>query len=268
MQLSSWLSVGQMDDLGRLDSPVHRIDARVKAAVTFAFIAVVVSFGPHEVSALTPLAAYPLYLVAAGGIPVRAIARKILVASPFAVAVAIFNPLLDRETMVMVAGVGISGGWVSFVSVMLRFALTVGAALALVACTGMFRLGAGLQRLGVPSIFVAQLLFLYRYLFVVAEEAVGMVRSVSLRGGDARAIPASAYAGLVGHLLLRSMDRAARVHRAMRARGFDGTVRVQERGTIDGRSIGFAAFWLCSFAAARTWNLAEWLGGLIVGRGA
>jgi cobalt/nickel transport system permease protein len=114
--------------------------------------------------------------------------------------------------------------------------LTVGAALILVACTGMYRLGAGLERLGVPQLFVTQLLFLYRYLFVVADEGSRMVRSVRLRSAGAEGLSLRVYGSLVGHLLLRSMDRAERVHRAMVARGFDGEVRTLEPGRFRGRT--------------------------------
>jgi hypothetical protein len=50
--------------------------------------------------------------------------------------------------MLFVAAIGtfvIKGGRVSFASIMFRSFLTVGVALVMVACTGMYRLGAGLQ---------------------------------------------------------------------------------------------------------------------------
>jgi cobalt/nickel transport system permease protein len=149
-----------MDELGRMDTPVHRVDARAKALVTLAFIAVVISFPVHEVSALTPFLLFPVTLIALGRIPARHILSKILLAAPFALVVGIFNPLIDRQPLATFGSFIVTGGWISFVSIMLRFILTVGAALALIACTGMNRLGEGLERLGVPRVFVVQLLFL------------------------------------------------------------------------------------------------------------
>jgi cobalt/nickel transport system permease protein len=166
MKVADWIEIGRMDDLGRMDTPVHRLDARAKALVTLAFVVAVVSFPRREFSALTPFLLYPVALISLGRIPASHIARKILVAAPFALAIGIFNPLMDRQPVALVGPFAITGGWLSFASIMLRFVLTVGAALALVACTGMYRLGAGLERLGVPSLFVVQVLFLYRYLFV------------------------------------------------------------------------------------------------------
>lgn len=265
MGLAHWIDIGGMDELGRLDTPVHRLDARAKSVVTLAFIAVLMSFDRHELSALTPFALFPLVMLSLGQLPLLPLLRKIAVAAPFAVMVGLFNPWLDREPVAAVGGWVITGGWLSFASILVRFLLTVGAALILVACTGMYRLGAGLERLGVPQLFVTQLLFLYRYLFVVADEGNRMVRSVRLRSAGAEALSLRVYGPLVGHLLLRSLDRAERVYRAMVARGFDGEVRTLEPGRFRWTDALFVAGWLAFFAAARAWNLAELSGHWLTG---
>lgn len=265
MGIAHWVEIGSMDELGRQDTPVHRLDARAKAAVTLIFIAVVMSFGRHELSALTPFAFYPLALMGVGRIPLQPVLRKVLLAAPFALVVGIFNPLLDREPLAQLGPWVVTSGWLSFASIMTRFVLTVGAALVLVACTGMYRLGAGLERLGLPRVFATQLLFLYRYLFVVAEEGVTLRRSVELRSGGVRALAVRTYGSLVGHLLLRSMDRADRIHRAMVARGFDGEVRLLQPGRFGAREVFFVAGWLAFFAVARRWNLADLLGRALTG---
>jgi cobalt/nickel transport system permease protein len=263
MKFTDWTEIGGMDELGRLDTPVHRLDARAKAGVTLAFLVVVMSFGRHEISALTPLFLYPLALISIGRIPPRYILGKMLVAAPFALFIGAFNPLLDHRPVAAIGSWIITGGWLSFASIMLRFLLTVGAALTLVACTGMYRLGAGLEQLGVPSVFVTQLLFLYRYLFVVANQGARMMRSVELRSAGVGSLHLRVYGSLVGHLLLRAMDRAERVHRAMMARGFDGQVRVLHRTSFRKTDWAFVCGWLAFFAAARTWNLAGALGRLL-----
>lgn len=265
MGVAAWIELGKMDELGRMDSPVHRVDARAKAFVTLAFVAVVMSFPRYEVSALTPLVLYPLTLVTLGRIPARHILRKVLVAAPFALAVGLFNPFLDRHPHGAIGPIALTGGWVSFASILLRFLLTVWAALALVACTGMNRLGSGLGRMGVPRVFVVQLLFLYRYLFVVADEGGKMLRSVELRSEKGRPLSLRVYGSLLGTLLLRSLDRAERVYRAMVARGFDGEIRVLGRAPFRPADALFVCAWVAYFAAARTWNFAEVLGRLLTG---
>lgn len=267
MGLAHWMEIGSMDEWGRMDSPLHRLDARAKAVTTVCFIAVVMSYGRYEVSALMSFFLYPLALISLGGLPTFPLLRKVLVAAPFAVVVGMFNPWLDREPVAAVGPWLVSGGWLSFASILIRFTLTVSAALVLVASTGMYRLGAGLERLGVPGLFVTQLLFLYRYLFVVADEGSRLVRSVNVRAGGAGALSLRVYGSLVGHLLLRSMDRAERVYRAMSSRGFEGDVRLLEPGRFRPADAWFIAGWLLFFGVARVWNLAGVLGGWLMGVG-
>ena len=263
MGIANWIEIGRMDELGRMDTPVHRVDARAKAVVTFAFIAVVMSFPVHEVSALTPFPLFPVALVALGRIPSRQILKKILIAAPFALVVGMFNPFIDRQPLAVIGPFTVTGGWMSFGSIMLRFVMTVGAALALVACTGMNRLGAGLGQLGVPRVFIVQLLFLYRYLFVVVDEGNKMFRSVELRSERAHPLRLRTYGSLIGTLLLRSMDRAERVYRDMVSRGFDGEIRMLKRSSFRWTDSVFIGGWLAYFIAARTWNLADTLGLLL-----
>lgn len=264
MGLPDWIEIGRMDELGRMDTPAHRLDARAKALVTLAFMGVVMSFPRHAISSLTPFILYPVALVSLGRIPVLYLARKILIAAPFALVIGIFNPLLDREPVMAIGSVTISGGWVSFGSIMFRFLLTVGAALALVACTGMNRLGAALEQMGVPRVFVVQLLFLYRYLFVVSDQATKMKRSAQIRSSG-RPLRLRVYGSMIGHLLLRSMDRAERVYRAMVARGFDGEVRVLHPSSLRWWDAVFAIACVLLFVSARVWNLADGFGRLLTG---
>ncbi|MCX7015404.1 MAG: tetratricopeptide repeat protein, partial [Candidatus Sumerlaeota bacterium] len=123
-----------------------------------------------------------------------------------------------------------------------------------VACTGIYQLCAGLERLGFPRVFAVQLLLFYRYLFVIADEASRMVRSLKVRSANWRALPLRVYGSLQGHLLLRAIDRAQRVYRAMVSRGFDGVIRVSRRLRVTTGDMVFLAGWAAFFAAA-AWAL-------------
>ena len=265
MSFGDWIQIGRMDELARLDTPVHRIDARAKAVTTILFISFVMSFSRYEVSALTPFFLYPLVLMSLGRIPAGFLFRKILVAAPVAVVIGMFNPFLDREPIAAVGGFAITGGWLSFASILVRFILTVSAALVLVACTGMNRLCAGLERMGLPRVFAVQLLFLYRYLFVIVAEGSRMLRSMELRSAGPASMGLRVYGSLVGHLLLRSMARADRIYRAMVARGFDGQIRILLESRLRWVDAAFVVGWAAFFVVARMWNLAELLGRLFTG---
>ena len=215
-----------LEELAARDTPIHRLDPRAKVLTTFAFIVTVVSFHKYDVIRLLPLALYPVVLVSVGNLPLGPILKRLLWAAPFVLFVGVFNPLLDRHALVRIGSVQVSGGWVSFASILLRFALTVGAALILVATSGFYAVCAALEKLLVPKALVTQLLFLYRYAFVLMDEAGRVTRAHSLRAGSGRAVRIRVFGSMAGRLLLRALDRAQRIHRAMLCRGFTGEVRL------------------------------------------
>jgi cobalt/nickel transport system permease protein len=253
-----------LDAMAVRDTPLARIDARAKVIATLAFAVTVVSFDRYAVAALLPLALYPLVLGALGAVPARTVLRKLALAAPFAALVGLFNPLLDRAPMLAIGAVEVSAGWVSFASIVLRFALTVGAALVLIAGTGVHALAAALGQLGAPQAFTMQLLFLYRYAFVLGGEAARMNAARTLRsfGRPARL---SEYGPLAGHLLLRAFDRAQRVHQAMSARGFDGVLRAPRRATWSARDTRFVALWCAYFVFVRWVDPALLIGRVLTG---
>jgi len=267
VKLGQYIEMGRMDELGRLDTPLHRLDARTKIIVTVAFIIGVMSFHRYEVSALMPLFIFPFVIMALGNIPAGYIFRKVAIAAPFALFVGLFNPLFDQHAVLTIGSRTISGGWLSFTSIMVRFSLTVSAALILVACSGIHRLCAGLEQMGVPRLFAVQLLFLYRYLFVIGEEALRMIRSVQMRATGPAALRLHTYGTLTGHLLLRSMDRAQRIYRSMVCRGFDGQVRVLHQTRPGWRDAVFIVGWIAFFIIVRIWNPADGLGRWLTGHG-
>ncbi|WP_319466679.1 cobalt ECF transporter T component CbiQ [uncultured Pseudodesulfovibrio sp.] len=85
-------------------------------------------------------------------------------------------------------------------------------------------LGPALQQLKMPEKICHILLFTYRYIFVIHQEYTIMRRAMAARGFKPKTDSHTyrSYAWLVGMLLVKSWDRAERVHGAMRCRGFRG----------------------------------------------
>lgn len=257
--------LGQLDALALADTPVHRIDPRAKVITTLVFIVCVVSFGKYEVLAMTPFLLYPVVLATEGRIPLGWLAARLVAAAPFALVVGAFNPLLDRQVLAYLGGIGIAGGWVSYGSIVARFLLTTAAALLLVATTSFSGVVCALQRLGVPQVFATQLLFLYRYIFVLAEEALSMGRARDLRSAGHRGTGVRVYGQLLGSLLLRTYARAGRIYSAMLLRGFDGRVRVRGVLRVRPADIAFTVAWSAAFVLFRLVNVPYALGALITG---
>jgi cobalt/nickel transport system permease protein len=261
---SSLFEIGFLDQLATKDTPLHLIDPRIKLITTLCFIITVVSYNHYDFAALFPLILYPLILSEAGQLPGPYLRRKILIASPFAILVGMFNPLFDQQTMLQIGTISISGGWISFASILLRFVLTVSAALILVASTGFASVCMALSRLGMPKVFSTQLLFLYRYIFVLTDEAQRMMRARSLRAFNKRGTGIKVYNSMLGQLLLRTMDRAQRIHRAMLCRGFTGDIRLNKELKIRTFDLVFFAGWLAFFIMVRSSNLPQAVGQLVL----
>ena len=122
----------------------------------------------------------------------------------------------------------VARGWLTAGSILVRFVFGMAALIALASTTRFPGLLKGLERLGVPRLLVGQLRFLYRYLFLLLDEAMHLRQARAAR--DAGRGPLAwrwrASGGLVGVLFVRTLEQAERTHQAMIARGYDGTIRL------------------------------------------
>jgi cobalt/nickel transport system permease protein len=255
-----YFNLGVLDTLSYRNTLIHRLDPRTKVISALAFIVTVVSFPKYEIDRLIPFFLLPVIVFTLGNIPVRFVLKKVLFASVFAVFIGLFNPLLDTRTMYHVLGISISGGWVSFFSILLRFILTMSTVLLLISTTSFPGICHALKKLGIPEIFISQLLFLYRYLFVLMEETMRMVRARDLRSFGTKGRGMRVFVSLFGTLFMRTMERAERVYGAMLSRGFTGTIHA---GRSNGLKIGDFACLLATAGALilfRTQDLVSLLG--------
>lgn len=259
----NYFDIGYMDTLASGSSPLHLLDPRAKLITTLLFIITVVSFGKYTVLEFIPFFVYPMYLISAGGLPVGFLLKKVLLISPFAILIGVFNPIIDREIISHIGTIGISAGWVSFFSILIRFILTVTAALTLIALTGFNSVCEALLKLRVPKPFVVQLLFFYRYLFVLTDEAQRMERARSLRSFHSGAMNYKTFISIVGHLLLRTLDRAERIYRSMCCRGFDGHFRMAKSIKSGWKEFAFVVTWLILFIIFRIFNIPMKLGEFV-----
>lgn len=264
--LDALVEFRQLDLVAAQTSGVHRLDARAKVVVVLAFVVCVMSFGRHAVAPLLPYFAFPILVGVWARLPMAMVARKVAMVVPIALVIALPNVYFDRDALVHVAGVGISGGWISLVSIALRALLAASAAIVLVAVTGFPAVCGALERLGMPRALAVQLLFLYRYLTVLGEEALRMSAARELRAGG-RKLSLRLYGVLVGRLLMRTWDRAERIYLAMCARGFVGDFRGGAPTGFGGREIAFVAGWCVAFLLFRFGDVVHVVGHLVTGGG-
>ena len=216
------------------ESPIHRLDPRVKLLITIAFI---VS------NVLLPDGAWLPFGLSLGLVDISTILSELnygfvfkrsLIALPFTLAAVtlIFtmpgNPLLAFEIGPWQFTIS-NAGLVCFSSIVVRSWLSVQMAILLTATTTFPNITHGLRHLRVPLVLIAILSFMYRYLFVLGEEAVRLIRArdarsaISAIGNPPSLLWRARITGnMVGQLFLRSYERSDRVYNAMVARGFRG----------------------------------------------
>ena len=216
-----------IDKFAYQDSWFHRLDSRVKLIVTVVYMAVVLSLPATSVSVLSCYAAGPFVVLVLAGIPLGFVFRHILLASPFVLVLALSGPLYNKEPVQVLFGPlawMTTVGWLRCLVILGKFSISMLAIIGLISTTPFSALLAGLQRLGVPEILAVQLGFLYRYIFVLIDTVHHLRRAASARrfhGLGLRREFQTAGA-MIGSLLVRSLDQAERIHRAMQGRGFQG----------------------------------------------
>lgn len=228
------------------DSPVHRLDPRVKLVLTVLFILT---------AALTPdrawltfglLEGLVLAAVLLSRVGLGVVQKRSGLALPFLLAAltVVFARSGDvGGRIVPLPGTpwAISeGGLWRFLSIAARSYLSVQVAVLLAATTQFPDLLWGMRALRVPRILVAVAGFLYRYLFVLADEARRMMQArearsavpVGRQGGRTVLWRARVTGAMAGTLFLRAYERSERIWNAMVARGYDGEVRVLSAPTL------------------------------------
>jgi cobalt/nickel transport system permease protein len=213
-----------LERLAESRGPLQRLDARAKIVATVAFVVLVVATPAGAWWMLAVEAAILGGIVILSRVPIRYIITRwlgfLLLVAFLAAMVAQAHP--DRGQL----------GWRAvWLAVMAKNSLAFVAVLVLAATTPMRRLLSGLGRLGVPAVLVSTLHFMIRYLHVLADELARMTlarRSRTFRRSGR--LDWGLLTGLIGMLLIRSFERGERVHAAMLARGWDGTIR-----TLDDR---------------------------------
>ena len=263
---SRWLELHHLDELAFKDTEIHRLNPCIKIVTTAIFLIVVASFSKYDLISLFPLLLYPLALITQASLPFSVLTKRILLTLPFVLFIGIFNPVLDHTPGFQIGSFVISNGWISFFSILLRFVLAVASALILIATTGMNSLCSALLKMHVPKVFVIQLLFMYRYLYVLLEELSRTLLAYSLRSSQEKNLQFRTWGSLLGQLLFRTIDRAQRIYQAMLCRGFDGEIRLLRYNALTKKDILFCLGWSIFFLAARSYNIPQWLGTILTGR--
>jgi cobalt/nickel transport system permease protein len=205
------------------DGPLHRLDPRVKLVATVIYVVAVVATPLHWWRVLGAEGLVLAFVIGLSGVPPRALWTRWL---GFAILVGFLAVLVARGH----PSRGELGFGMVAAMIVVKNSLAFLAMLTLVNVTPFHRVLAAMRRLGAPIALVATLQFMYRYLYVLADELDRMVKARRARTFRRTGrLDWGLLTGLIGVLFLRAFERGERVHSAMLARGWDGTLR-----TLDG----------------------------------
>lgn len=222
------------------DSVIHRLDPRVKLVLAVAFILTtsLMPFGAWGAYMLLLALALSVELLSELGI--RYVLRRALLAIPFVLAAVplIFTvpgtplvtfPFLSWQVTITAQGVE------RLLSIAFKSWVSVQIAIVLAATTSFPDLLVALRALHIPKLLVAVFGLMWRYMFVLADEALRLLRARAARSGSSAeaghksggsiAWRARVTGGMAGNLFVRSIERGDRIYAAMAARGYDGDVR-------------------------------------------
>jgi cobalt/nickel transport system permease protein len=220
-------------------SPIHALDARVKFVLAVAFILT---------ASLAPIGAWPVYILllalvlsveVLSGLGVWYVLKRSSLVLPFVLAAfpVIFTSGSTQLFSLSIGLLTLSGyaeGLARFFSVALKSWLSVQAAIVLTASTAFPDLLQAMRAVRIPRLLVAMFGLMWRYLFVLVDETLRLLRARAARSGHGGgrkpggsvAWRARVTGGMAGSLFLRAIERSDRIYMAMVSRGYDGEVRL------------------------------------------
>jgi len=224
-----------MDRLAAGDSPLHRLPALCKLALTAVYLLTVVSFPKYDLTGLFAMVLFPILGYRVAGLSVLTAISKLRLILPILCLVGVLNPFFDRAPLLVLGGVTVSGGVISILTLVFKGIFCLLASFLLAATTPVDRLMGALRRLRVPKMLTSLLLLTFRYSSVLLNEVGIMTEAYQLRAPGQKGIHISAWGSFLGQLILRSTDRADALYESMLLRGFSGDMPDLTRRKSDPR---------------------------------
>ena len=233
---------------------IHRLDARIKLLSSLALI-IVISLCrtfPTAGAGLT----VAIVLMLSAKLEFRMVFKRLVLVNGFVLFLWFTLPLTyPGEPAFSLGPLELSHEGIALAALIsIKTNAAVLVLISLVATSSVAALGQALIHLKVPTKLCLLLLFSYRYIFVIHQEYMRLVRAAKLRcfkaGTNMHTYRTTGY--LFGMTLVKSHHRAHRVRQAMVLRGFQGKFRSLCESPMGKNEIGFSLLILIAVAALVT----------------
>lgn len=257
--------IHQMDTLASRDQWMNRIHPLVKLLVTVGYITAVVSFQKYDVAGLAGMVIYPIAGFMLSELSFLESIKRLKLVLPLICFLGILNPIFDKN-YVLIAGIQLSAGILSMITLILKGLFSVLASYLLIATTSVDKICYAFRLLRIPKPMVTQFMLTYRYITVLLEEVNRITQAYSLRAPKQKGIHFKVWGSLTGQLLLRSMDRANNVYESMLLRGYNEDYGyMKSRIAVRPKDVVYLLFWVGIIVLFRIYPVILIIGNLAGG---
>ena len=244
-----------IDKYSDLDSLVHRLDPRVKLIAVFSAIVIIVSEPRGEISPFAFYAVIVFILVLFSRIPLSFILSRCLIISPFILIAALFYPVSVILTRDFQSIYLLQPEFEVALSIIFKAYLSVILLTVLVSTDKFHNLLLGMRRLKMPKLIGILSALMYRYIFILYDEALRTARARDSRTpGRLRVSKLKTFGNQSALIFLRSWERSKIVYNSMLSRGFDGEFPGMQKMSIRIKDVFYSFLFIIIFLTIRLTN--------------
>ncbi len=213
-----------IEELFIKDSFLERLDPRVKLVILFIFSLLIAA--SYRFATLITALFLCIIIILPAGIPLKEIFKRLIPVNMLIILLWLTLPFSFKGDPLFSLGplIATKSGVLCATQISIKSNAMMLMLIAVTASTRIFTIGQAMHKLGVPIKLVQLFFFTFRYIHVIYREYLRLVNAMKIRGFRPRTNlhTYKTFAYLVGMLLVKSSDRARRVHNAMLCRGFKG----------------------------------------------
>jgi cobalt/nickel transport system permease protein len=242
-----------LDKHAHIDSPVHRLDPRIKIISIFAAIVIIVTEPLNGT-----LIHFALYfgiiaiVVVLSRVPVTYILKRCLIVLPFILMASAFYPLSVVIEGEVQPSAKIDLYILPAIIIFSKALLAVLLLIILTSAERFHRLLLALRKLKMPRIIGTISALLYRYIFLLIDEALKTSRARESRTpGKLRMSRMKVYGNQIATIFIRSWDRSEIIYKSMLSRGFQGEYPGMEKLDLSALDLIISLLFMSGLLAVR-----------------